>query len=182
MDITADMLYRPHFGSNWDNRSKCGSRSSNWNNPTLNLNAHNGGRGVTDTGGTLRANPTAEHIGLAERPNTQQGPCLGSRATETQARYFMRRHGNLWEKIVTTENLALAYQRARKGKRWQYKVQNFEKNLEGNLERIKQSLIDKTFTTSEYRVKEVYEPKQRTIYVLPFATKIQKIDRYYTFT
>jgi retron-type reverse transcriptase len=81
----------------------------------------------------------------------------------------MKRHGNLWEQIITTENMMRAYRRARKGKGWQYKVKNFEKDLDGNLERIRQSLINKTFTTSEYRVKEVYEPKQRTIYVLPFA-------------
>lgn len=31
-------------GSNWDNGSKCGSRSRNSNNPRRNVNANNGGR------------------------------------------------------------------------------------------------------------------------------------------
>jgi len=39
----------------------------------------------------------------------------------------MRRHGNLFKKIVTPENIYLAYRKARKGKRWQRKVQAFEK-------------------------------------------------------
>ena len=171
MDFKADMLFRPHFSSNWDNRSKCGSRRSNWNNPTLNLNSNISRRGVADTGVTPRAYPTAEHIGLARVPNIQQGPGLNSRSSEIQAGQFttMKRHGNLWNKIITTENITLAYQKARKGKGWQYKVQNFEKNLEQNIEAIRQFLEDKTFTTSEYRVKEVFEPKQRTIYILPFA-------------
>lgn len=170
MCIKADMLYRPLFGSNWDNRSKCGSRRSNWSNPALNLNANHGSRGVTDTGATPQgAYPTAEHIGLAGVPNIQQGSCLGSRDPETQAGQFMKRHGKLWENVVSAENIRAAYRKARKGKGWQYKVQNFEKNLEDNLEEIRQSLIEKTFTTSEYRVKEVHEPKRRKIYILPFA-------------
>jgi retron-type reverse transcriptase len=170
MDFKADMLYRPHFGSNWDNGAKCGSRSSNWNNPALNLNSNNGSQGVTDTGATPQgAYPTAEHIGLARVPNIQQGLCRVSSQGESPVEHLMKRHGNLWSKIITTENIALAYKKARKGKGWQHKVQNFEKNLEDNLENIRQSLIEKSFTTSEYRVKEVYEPKQRTIYILPFA-------------
>lgn len=170
MVLEADMLFRPHFGSNWDNSAKCGSRRSNWNNPTLNLNSNISRRGVTDTGEISHGvNPTAEHIGLARVPNIQQGLCRASSHCESPVEHLMKRHGNLWEGIVTTENINLAFQKARKGKGWQYKVQNFEKNLEQNIEGIRQSLIKKTFTTSEYRVKELFEPKQRTIYILPFA-------------
>ena len=45
----------------------------------------------------------------------------------------------------------------------------FEQNREENLERIRQSLLDKTFTTSRYNEKTVFEPKKRTIYILPFS-------------
>lgn len=81
----------------------------------------------------------------------------------------MRRHGNLFQKIVKTENIHRAYCKARKGKRWQRKVQGFEKNLEDNIENIRQSLISKTYTTSEYRTKMIHEPKKREIFILPFA-------------
>jgi RNA-directed DNA polymerase len=80
----------------------------------------------------------------------------------------MKRHGNLWEKIISLENLNESYIKARKGKRWQRNVQNFERNIIPNLKSIQRSLITKTFTTSEYKVKRIYEPKERDIYVLPF--------------
>lgn len=80
----------------------------------------------------------------------------------------MKRHGNLFGKITELDNIRLAYKKARKGKGWQNTVKRFEKNLEDNLKSIQQSLIDKTFTTSNYAEKTIYEPKKRTIYKLPF--------------
>jgi hypothetical protein len=77
----------------------------------------------------------------------------------------MRRHGNLFQKIVTTENIYIAYRKARKGKRWQRKVQTFEKDLDNNIENIRQSLINKTFHTSGYRTKMIHEPKEREIFI-----------------
>jgi len=45
------MYIRRKLGGNWNNRVKCGSRSSNWNNDPLNLNSNNSSRGVADTEG-----------------------------------------------------------------------------------------------------------------------------------
>lgn len=84
----------------------------------------------------------------------------------------MRRHGNLYPRICDPENLALAFRRARKGKATMRGVLNFEKDVEGNLAHIRQILLDKTFHTSTYQRKTVYEPKERTIYVLPFPDRI----------
>lgn len=80
----------------------------------------------------------------------------------------MKRHGQLYPKITTKENIYQAYRSARKGKSWQDTIKRFESNLDGNLYRIKKSLEDKTFTTSEYSVFTIYEPKERQIYRLPF--------------
>jgi len=81
----------------------------------------------------------------------------------------MKRHGNLFKKIIDPDNIYNAYINARKGKSWQDTVKNFEKNLEVNLQNIRQSLIDKTFSTAEYSKKTIYEPKERIIYILPFS-------------
>jgi hypothetical protein len=81
----------------------------------------------------------------------------------------MKRHGNLYDKITCSENLRLAYEKARRGKSRMHNVQRFERDVDGNLERIRQSLVDKTFTTASYQVKKIYVPKERDIYVLPFA-------------
>jgi len=81
----------------------------------------------------------------------------------------MRRHGNLWDKIISLENLQVAYKKAILGKSKMRNVQKFNLDVEGNLARIQESLVNKTFTTSRYSEKIIYEPKQRTIYVLPFS-------------
>lgn len=81
----------------------------------------------------------------------------------------MKRHGNLFDRIASVDNLLLAYHKARRRKSWHRSVVRFDQDVQGNLQSIRQSLLDKTFTTSPYTVKEIYEPKRRLIYVLPFA-------------
>lgn len=80
----------------------------------------------------------------------------------------MKRHGNLYELIYEPANLYLAYKKARKGKRWQNTIKNFEKDAARNLYNIYTSLKKQTFITSPYRTKFVYEPKKREIFILPF--------------
>jgi hypothetical protein len=80
----------------------------------------------------------------------------------------MRRHGNLYSRITSFSNIVAAYRLARRGRRSLPAVRQFDKNIIGNLRCIQQSLLDKSFTTSQYESREVYEPKQRTIYILRF--------------
>jgi len=81
----------------------------------------------------------------------------------------MRRHGNLYEKITSIENIRLAYAKTRKGKTWQRQVKTFDLNVEENLRTIQQLLINKTFKTSVYHTKIVHEPKERVIFIVPFS-------------
>lgn len=81
----------------------------------------------------------------------------------------MKRHGNLFPQIVDYDNLELAYKKARKGKSKKSSVIKFAQNPENNLRNIQDLLISGEFTTSNYTVKKIYEPKERTIYVLPFT-------------
>lgn len=67
----------------------------------------------------------------------------------------MKRHGNLYEKIITKENIALAYKRARRGKAWQRKVQKIDRDKERYLEELRLSLVNKTFHTAPYRLKRM---------------------------
>jgi RNA-directed DNA polymerase len=80
----------------------------------------------------------------------------------------MKRHGSLFSQITDIDNLNLAFKKAKKGKSWQYAVKKVESDLLTKLLSIQNSLIDKSFTTSEYKEKIIYEPKKRTIYRLPF--------------
>jgi hypothetical protein len=81
----------------------------------------------------------------------------------------MKRHGNLFDQIASTENLMTAYKRASQGKHNMRNVQKFERDVPGNIERIRQMLLNKTFRTAKYQTKMVNEPKRREIFVLPFA-------------
>lgn len=92
-----------------------------------------------------------------------------SRVPKTASINIMaKRHGRLFDRIIKYENLFMAYLKARKGKRRMKSVQKFEQNVEGNLLKIQSDLINKTFRTSPYQIKKIYEPKEREIYILPF--------------
>ena len=80
----------------------------------------------------------------------------------------MKRISNLYQKIISIENLALAHQRASKGKRDQYGVKLFCQNKEANLLKLHQLLADKAFKTSAYTTFKVYEPKERDVFRLPY--------------
>jgi len=81
----------------------------------------------------------------------------------------MRRYGDLWKTIISEENILSAYTKAVKGKSGMRNIKTFNQNKDANLKKIRESLIHKTFTTSKYAEKTIYEPKQRTIYALPFS-------------
>ncbi|HXR85048.1 MAG TPA: RNA-directed DNA polymerase [Hanamia sp.] len=81
----------------------------------------------------------------------------------------MKRKGNLYQDIISIENLTLAESIARKGKLNQYGVKVFDKNAEANIIALHQSLLNKTFTTSAYSIFKIHEPKEREIYRLPYC-------------
>jgi RNA-directed DNA polymerase len=80
----------------------------------------------------------------------------------------MKRKSNLYYRIISPENLQLAAKKARQGKGFQYGVKLFDRQPEANLIALRQSLADKTYRTSKYTTKLVYEPKEREVFRLPF--------------
>lgn len=80
----------------------------------------------------------------------------------------MKRYGNLFDKIISIENLKLADEKARKGKTNSYGVKVHDKNREDNILKLHQALKNGTFRTSEYTIFKIYEPKERDIYRLPY--------------
>lgn len=82
---------------------------------------------------------------------------------------MVKRVGNLWEKVVSMENIQLAYRNAKKGKSQQRGAQEVAKNPKPYLEAIQRMLMDKTYRSSEYRSFILSERgKERTISALPF--------------
>ena len=82
---------------------------------------------------------------------------------------IMKTYNNLWEKFISKENFELAYKNAIKHKSKQKQIIKFNQNAEENLEDVRQLVISGNFHTSKYRTKTIYEPKERVIYILPFA-------------
>lgn len=62
-----------------------------------------------------------------------------------------------------------AWLEARKGKTWQHAVKNFSEDVEGNLAKIRRSLLSGTYTTAAYKTMWISTPKRREIYKLPFS-------------
>lgn len=80
----------------------------------------------------------------------------------------MKRIGNLYDKIISIDNLTLADIKARKGKTNNYGVKLHDKKREENILLLHNSLKNKTFKTSEYEVFTIFEPKERKIFRLPY--------------
>lgn len=80
----------------------------------------------------------------------------------------MKRVGNLYDKIISIENLQLADSNARKGKLKSYGVRRHDRNREQNILDLHVSLKNKTFRNSKYDTFKIYEPKERTIFRLPY--------------
>lgn len=80
----------------------------------------------------------------------------------------MKRHANLFDQIVSIENLRLADANARKGKKHQYGIRVFDRNPEGNLLMLNETFINKRYQTSEYTTFKIKEIKERLVYRLPY--------------
>lgn len=80
----------------------------------------------------------------------------------------MKRLGNLYNTIISIENLKLADKRAQKGKKNQFGVIKHNKNKEQNILDLYNSLVEKSYKTSKYSVFNIFEPKKREISRLPY--------------
>lgn len=80
----------------------------------------------------------------------------------------MKRLGNLYDKIISIDNLRLADKNARKGKLSSYGVKVHDRNAEENLLALHEILKAGTYKTSEYSTFFIYEPKEREIFRLPY--------------
>ncbi|HRD26190.1 MAG TPA: hypothetical protein PLA39_07960, partial [Methanoculleus sp.] len=80
----------------------------------------------------------------------------------------MKRRGNLFSSMVSLENLRRAHQNARRGKTHYYAVKLVDADPDYYLRELQEELVSGTFATSPYTTKVIYEPKQRTIYKLPY--------------
>ena len=79
---------------------------------------------------------------------------------------------NLFEKVVSFENIYLAYKKAKKCKGYKKYVLKFNKNLENNLLSIKRDLISGKYKHGKYKKFIVNDSKKREIKAAPFRDRI----------
>ena len=80
----------------------------------------------------------------------------------------MKRKNNLYQTIISLDNLRLADKKAQVGKKQQPGVIEHKKKVEENLQALHQMLLNKKYRTSEYTRFLIFEPKEREIFRLPY--------------
>jgi len=80
----------------------------------------------------------------------------------------VKRVSALYSKITDLENLRLADQKARKGKKYSRGVLLHDLSRDENIFKLHTTLCSNSFKTSPYFVFKIYTPKERDIYRLPY--------------
>jgi RNA-directed DNA polymerase len=84
----------------------------------------------------------------------------------------MKRLGGIWPKLVSFENLLLAYRKARRGKRSRPGVAEYGLNLERQLIALQRVLENGEYQPGAYRLFTIYDRKPRVIAAAPFRDRV----------
>jgi retron-type reverse transcriptase len=84
----------------------------------------------------------------------------------------VKRAGHLWERLTSFSNLIEAARRAALGKRNLHYVVRFEFNLERELSRLREDLLDRSYAPVGYRTFYIHDPKRRLISAAPFRDRV----------
>lgn len=84
----------------------------------------------------------------------------------------MKRIGNIYDKVISIDNIILADKIARKGKSRQSGIINFDKNFDQNIADIYRDLATCTYQTSPYVTRTINEGKERLISILPYRDRV----------
>src|SRR3989338_8997217 len=85
---------------------------------------------------------------------------------------IMKTYKHLYEKIYKSENLFLAWRKARKGKTKKIYVKEFEKDIVGNLLQLQEELKNETYCPKPLKTFILRDPKTRKISKSDFRDRI----------
>lgn len=83
----------------------------------------------------------------------------------------MSRHGYLFDKITSFENLLKASRKAQRGKRLKNSTAEFNLNLENELLKLQAELQSRAYRIDSYKQFYIYDPKKRLISALPYRDR-----------
>lgn len=84
----------------------------------------------------------------------------------------MKRHCNLFPKIIEKDNLYTAYWYARKGKEAKHEVMKYSRHIEQNIQLLQKQLIEGNVEVGNYRYFKIFDPKERQICAAPFPQRV----------
>lgn len=84
----------------------------------------------------------------------------------------MRRHKNLFEKIISFQNLLKAARLAQRGKRFKTDTARFNFHLERELWQLQAELAEKRYEPGGYYHFTIHEPKERLISAAPYRDRV----------
>lgn len=84
----------------------------------------------------------------------------------------MKRCGNLFDKIISTENLIDAAYKASRNKRHRPDIVSFNRKLMDNIAAIRYELVSGRYQPGEYREFYIYDKKLRKISAAPFRDRV----------
>lgn len=84
----------------------------------------------------------------------------------------MKRHRNFFDRLVTFENLLLAFKKALRGKKARHAAASFYFNLENALLDLRNELITGIYQPLDFRIFEIREPKLRKICSSDFRDRV----------
>ena len=84
----------------------------------------------------------------------------------------MKRHGGLWEPMLEWENFLLAARKAERGKRDCLYARRFRFDLEKELWRLREELLDDSYRPGLFSTHWITRPKPRLISAAPFRDRV----------
>ena len=85
---------------------------------------------------------------------------------------MMKRIGHIFGAVIEPSNLELAFWKASRGKRSRPDQREYADNLDEELHRLREGLMDGTYPVGKYRRFTVYEPKERIICAAAFRERV----------
>jgi len=167
-----------YVGGNSDNVSNgnVGPSYLNANNSLSNSNSNNGARlafvpqALVSLSNHFLPDPvmTSALAGTEQRSKSGLVP-KGKGRKEHEGANMTKRLGNIWDKLVSYDNIKEAYQNARKGKTYRPDVRKVDAEPEKYILEVQCLLKTGEYHTSEYRMFEIHEKgKTREVADLPF--------------
>ena len=83
-----------------------------------------------------------------------------------------RRAGNLIAQIADIENIQLAFWKAKRGKELKEEVKEFTGNLDANLFKIHEGVLDGNVELGNYHYFTIHDPKERVICAASFPERV----------